>query len=97
MPLSYFANVDLDRTRAASWCAAGTSRWATTSTGHRPCAEAVLAARAAGTNLAFLGANTMYWRVRLEARPRTLVGYRDDAYTDPLPTSRPRAGDLPVP
>ena len=29
----------------------------------------VTRARDAGTNLAFLGANTMYWRVRLEDRP----------------------------
>ena len=29
----------------------------------------VMGARDAGTNLAFLGANTMYWRVRLEDRP----------------------------
>ena len=44
-------------------------------------------ARDRGVNLAFLGANTMYWRVRLEASPlgdrRTLVGYRSDASLDP--------------
>ena len=31
--------------------------------------DEVMRARDAGTNLAFLGANTMYWRVRLEDRP----------------------------
>ena len=58
---------------------------ATTSTGPRPCGTRPGAR--AGTNLAFLGANTMYWRVRLEQHGRHLVtGYRDDAYTDPLRT-----------
>jgi len=42
----------------------------------------VLAARDAGTNLAFLGANTMYWRVRLQGH--RMVGYRGDAHLDPL-------------
>ena len=44
-------------------------------------------ARSAGTNLVFLGANTMYWRVRLEstAPGRVVVGYRSDAALDPAP------------
>jgi hypothetical protein len=49
--------------------------------------EAVERARDGGTNLAFLGANTMYWRIRLEGR--TQVGYRSDAAADPLRGSRP--------
>jgi hypothetical protein len=48
---------------------------------------AVTKARDAGTNLAFLGANAVYWRVRFEAGPhgagRVLVGYKS-ATTDPL-------------
>lgn len=38
-----------------------------------PMREAVEAARDAGTNLAFLGANACYWRVRLEDEGRTVV------------------------
>jgi hypothetical protein len=49
--------------------------------------EAVERARASGTNLAFLGANTMYWRIRLDGRLQT--GYRSDAALDPLRGSRP--------
>lgn len=49
----------------------------------------VTAARDAGTNLAFLSANTLYWRVRLRAAPsgadRIVVGYKADAATsDPM-------------
>ena len=50
--------------------------------------DAVLGARDAGTNLAFLGANTMYWRIRLEpaasGAARVVVGYRHAAHLDPL-------------
>jgi len=48
---------------------------------------AVERARSRGTNLAFFGANTMYWRIRLESSPlgarRVVVGYRSDAHLDP--------------
>ncbi len=45
-------------------------------------------ARATGTNLVFLGANTMYWRVRLERMAdAVVVGYRSDAALDPAPPS----------
>jgi N,N-dimethylformamidase beta subunit-like, C-terminal len=48
---------------------------------------AVTKARDAGTNLAFLGANAVYWRVRFEAGllgpGRVLAGYKSAA-TDPL-------------
>ena len=44
-------------------------------------------ARDHGTDLAFLGANTMYWRIRLEPSSlgprRVVVGYRGDAFEDP--------------
>ena len=50
--------------------------------------DVVLGARDAGTNLAFLGANTMYWRIRLEpgaeGPARVVVGYRHSAHLDPL-------------
>ena len=56
--------------RARSRAPAATSRWGTTSTGPTTMRDVVLGARDAGTNLAFLGANTMYWRIRLEPGPR---------------------------
>lgn len=43
------------------------------------------AARATGTNLAFLGANIGYWQIRYEDGERTIVGYKStsDPVTDP--------------
>lgn len=39
-------------------------------------------ARDHGTNLAFLGANALYWRIRIEGR--TIVGYKWSAGSDPV-------------
>ncbi|MET1058920.1 MAG: N,N-dimethylformamidase beta subunit family domain-containing protein [Nocardioides sp.] len=91
VPLSYYTNVDLD---ARPGLLAGARGYL--SVGHdeywTPGMRAgVLEARAAGTNLGFLGANTMYWRVRLDQHGRRLVGYRHDAHIDPLRTSTPHA------
>ena len=87
-PVSYFTNVDLHTTPRALEGARGyvsmghDEYWTTTMR------QVVIDARDAGTNLAFLGANTMYWRVRLESRAtgpaRVVVGYRHDAHHDPL-------------
>ena len=87
IPLSYFANVDLDEDPAVLEGARGY-----VSMGHDEywtpaMREAVERARDSGTNLAFLGANTMYWRIRLDGRIQT--GYRADAVLDPLRSSRP--------
>ncbi|NYE35077.1 hypothetical protein F4692_000181 [Nocardioides cavernae] len=88
VPLSYFTNIDLHTTPGALDGARGY-----VSMGHDEywtptMRQVVLDARDAGTNLAFLGANTMYWRIRLEPRPtghaRVVVGYRHDAHLDPL-------------
>jgi hypothetical protein len=54
----------------------------------------VTRARDAGTNLAFLSSNSLYWRVRLGSTAsgpdRLVVGYKDDASTyDPMRYSRP--------
>ncbi|WP_368073327.1 N,N-dimethylformamidase beta subunit family domain-containing protein [Streptomyces griseus] len=50
-------------------------------------------ARDAGTNLAFLGANTCFRRIRLESGPggegRTVVCYKSDYQDDPLYPRRP--------
>jgi hypothetical protein len=86
--LSYFTNIDLHTSPGALDGARGY-----VSMGHdeywtNTMRAAVLEARDAGTNLAFLGASTMYWRIRLEPGPedpaRVVVGYRHDARLDPL-------------
>ena len=64
----YYTNVDLDQRPALLAGARGY-----VSLGHDEywtpaMRDAVTRARDAGTNLAFLGANTMYWRIRLEDR-----------------------------
>ena len=67
-PLSYLTSIDLHQDAGALAGARGLvsmghdEYWTTAMRRH------VLAARDAGTNLAFLGANTMYWRVRLDER-----------------------------
>jgi hypothetical protein len=107
-PLSYFTNVDVATTRGALDGALGY-----VSMGHdeywtNTMRDAVLAVRDAGTNLAFLGANTMYWRIRLEPSAsgpaRVVVGYRHSAHLDPLyaqgspdATANFRAAPLPRP
>ena len=94
IPLFYFTNLDLHTTPglldgARGYVSMGHDEYWTPAI-----REAVTDARAGGTNLAFLGANTMYWRVRLEGGPtgaaRTMVGYRSDAFLDPLRDARPR-------
>jgi N,N-dimethylformamidase beta subunit-like protein len=93
VPLAYLADVDLDTDPHAL---AGARAFV--SIGHdeywtRTRWDAVLRARAAGTNLAFFGADTAYWKVRLTLSgemPRTVVGYRSDAGLDPLRTADPR-------
>ena len=77
VPLSYFTNIDLHTREhaldgARGYVSMGHDEYWTTAM-----REAVARARDAGTNLAFLGANTMYWRVRLEPSttgPARLVG-----------------------
>jgi hypothetical protein len=46
--------------------------------------DAFEAARALGTNLAFMNSNAAYWQVRYEDDARTLVGYKEAA-ADPEP------------
>jgi len=104
--LAYFTNVDL-HTRpgalsgASGYVSMGHDEYWTTAM-----RSAVETARDSGTNLAFLAANTLYWRIRLPERPfgpgRLVVGYRDDAYLDPMRDSHPvdataRYRDLPAP
>jgi hypothetical protein len=88
IPLSYFTNVDLDRDPSVLRGARGY-----VSTGHDEywtvgMRRAVERAVAAGTNVAILGANTMYWRVRLGSTAtgagRLMTGYRHDYAADPF-------------
>ncbi|GAA1937729.1 N,N-dimethylformamidase beta subunit family domain-containing protein [Nocardioides marmoribigeumensis] len=93
VPLSYVANVQLDRrpgllAGARAYVSLGHDEYWTP--GIR---RAVQRARARGTNLAFLGANTAYWRVRLgrtgTGPDRLVVGYRSDAVADPALDTSP--------
>jgi|tagenome__1003787_1003787.scaffolds.fasta_scaffold20946701_1 hypothetical protein len=93
VPLSYFANVDLhDRydllTGAMGYVSTGHDEYWTPRM-----RRTVENARDAGTNLAFLGANTAYWRIRLSDRStgplRLETGYRHDAALDPMREENP--------
>lgn len=97
VPLGYVANTDLDADVTGNPDALATAR-AFVSLGHDEYWSAgmratVTRARDTGVNLAFLGANTMYWQIRLAGLtpqgPRTVVGYRTDAAVDPARTSEP--------
>ncbi|MFJ4405936.1 N,N-dimethylformamidase beta subunit family domain-containing protein [Streptomyces sp. NPDC088910] len=108
LPLAYTTGIDVHRDP-------GVLRGATTAValGHdeywTPEQRAhVTAARDAGTNLVFLGANTCFRRIRLEAvrggEPRTVVCYKTDYQSDPglardpaKPTNDFRARPAPDP
>ncbi len=90
VPLAYITTVDLNADPhlldgAAAYVDMGHDEYWTN--GMR---SAVLAARNAGTNLAFLGADTAYWRIRLQNHGRWEVGYKTDAVLDPMASKRPR-------
>ena len=94
----YAVNADLeerpgDRRRPTRWCC----RWATTSTGRRPCATPSRRSSAGGGNVAFLSGNTSFWQVRLEDGGDTMVGYKDSARRPrPAPQDRPAPAHLDV-
>lgn len=106
IPLSWFANTDLHNDPgllddAHAYVSIGHDEYWTSTMRDR-----VTKARDAGTNLAFFGANTMYWRVRLSdpgsGPGRLMTGYRSDAHLDPLWSKRQRETtarfrDVPVP
>ncbi|GAA1304046.1 hypothetical protein Psi02_44860 [Planotetraspora silvatica] len=86
--LAYTTGLDLGRDRALDGARAvfflGHDEYWTPEARRR-----VTAARDAGTNLAFLGANTCYRRVRLEGNGRRVVCYKTDAGLDPVYGTRP--------
>src|SRR6476661_7411887 len=92
VPLAYLTDLDLHRDRdaldgAEGYVSAGHDEYWTPEM-----RATVERARDRGTDLAFLAANTMYWRIRLERSPlgrdRVVVGYRSDAWADPEPDPR---------
>ena len=104
IPLAYTTNVDLDRDTNALAGATGV-----VSQGHDEywtlgMRERVENARDAGTDVAFLGANAVYWRIRLEPGTlgdrRTLVGYKgsgDPVKDAPTTTNKWRSAPHPRP
>ena len=87
VPLAYLTSVDLATdpdalTGARGMVSAGHDEYWTPAM-----RAAVTKARDAGTNVAFLGANAVYWRVRYAASPlgpdRIVIGYKD-ATIDPV-------------
>ncbi len=84
LDLGYTTSLDLERRPAELTGAAGLvspghdEYW---SVGMRGTAERL---RDAGTNLAFLGANAVYWRIRFSPDGRTITGYKSDAAADPV-------------
>ena len=61
-----------------------------------PIRDAFDNAKAAGTNLAFFGANIGYWHIRFEDGERTMVGYKD-ASRDPNTNPAAETVELPRP
>jgi hypothetical protein len=90
--VAYLTNVALDRrpdalSGARAYVSVGHDEYWTPAMRLR-----VQAARDSGVNLLFLGANTMYWRIRLADADlragRLVTGYRTDAALDPEPEPR---------
>lgn len=94
LPLAYATNIDVHESPgwlagAAAYVSMGHDEYWTPAMRRH-----VTAARDGGTNLVFLGANTMYWRVRLPAwrgSDTRMIGYRHDAQLDPMQARRPAA------
>lgn len=77
LPVAYLTSLELDADPDVLVGAAGV-----VSTGHDEywsvgMRSAVERARDAGTNVAFLGANAAYWRVRFEDEGRVIAGYKN--------------------
>ena len=92
--VAYLTNVDLDAHPNALRGAKGMIMVGHSEYWTRQMRRQVSRARAHGTNLAFFGANTMYWRIRLQkarSGPNRLeVGWRSDAASDPVAQAHPR-------
>jgi hypothetical protein len=88
LDVDYVADVDVDRDPAAplrhrlAVVAGHGEYW---SKGQR---DAFQLARNGGTNLAFMGANSVYWQVRYENDHTTIVGYKAKPDPEPDPSLR---------
>jgi hypothetical protein len=93
VPLSYLTDVDLQQHPGALAGARGYVSVSHSEYWTVRMRTAVLRARNDGTNLAFLGANTEYWRIRLSRRTtgpdRLETGYHYYAALDPDRTAHP--------
>ena len=96
VPVAYLTNLDLHTRRqplrgARAYVSMGHDEYWTSRM-----RRVVERARGDGVNLAFLGANTMYWRIRLQGGrhepARVVVGYRTDAHLDTRAGPRRRTG-----
>ncbi|MFD7160137.1 N,N-dimethylformamidase beta subunit family domain-containing protein [Kribbella sp. NPDC059898] len=85
--LAYLTSVDLDADRTALTGARGILSLGHDEYWSLPMRAAVTRARDTGTNLAFLGGNSVYWRVRYAPSrlgpERVMIGYKD-ATLDPV-------------
>src|SRR5262249_45338374 len=85
--LGYAADLDLDATLVAA-------RRLVIVEGHAeyfsaPMRDAPEAATAAGRNVAFSGANDVYWQVRFDPSRRIMIGYKEFAASDPMLAQAP--------
>lgn len=94
VPLAYLTDLDLQRDPSALDGALGYVSMGHDEYWSQQMRAVVEQARDRGTNLAFLAANTSYWRVRVEdtdtGPARLVVGYKSDAGQDPMRYTDPR-------
>jgi hypothetical protein len=92
--VTYTTSLDTDASaaslqRASAFLSVGHDEYWT-----REMREHVEAARDAGIDVGFFGANVCYWRIRLEDGGRTIVGYKETALTaDPFAIDSDPAND----
>ena len=99
LPLAYATNTDIAAAPRSLAGAAGVVSPAHDEYWNTAMRQAYLSARDGGTNLAFMGANAQYWRVRFQAGNRQMVGYKkkeldpvkDDVDTTTLWRNSPKA------
>ncbi len=98
LPTAYLTSFDLERPDALRGASG------VVSVGHDeywsvPMRRAVEAARDAGSNLAFLGGNSVFWRMRWMRQGRVIAAYRNWAQQDPVrgETTTAKWRDAPMP
>ena len=86
LPLAYETSTDLDTDPHVLHGALGVVSPNHDEYMSNPMRSAYLTARDSGTNLAFMGANAEYWRVRFGSNDRQMIGYKSAAL-DPMKNS----------